>query len=348
MRISLNVSTLACAIALTAAACATPARQADETAPTRATGAVYTIRDTTILAVFDAAGVAASIQQATLGTKLLGTVTSVLVHEGDVVVRGQTLVRIDARELGAKSAQVSASVAEAEAMHRDAVTQANRIRALYADSAATRAQLDAVETGLARAEAGLRAARAAAEELGAVSSYSEIRAPFAGVVTKRFVDPGSFAAPGSPLITVQDVSQLRLTANAPPDVVSHLRRGQVIDAAVEGTAVRATIEGVVPSVAGNLYTVNARVPNASGRLLAGSTATLALPLGSRTATVVPRTAVTNEGDLTGVVLRTHEGDVRRWIRVGERAGDVVEVLSGLRAGDQVVIPYAKQPVDGEY
>ena len=82
-------------------------------------------------------------------------------------------------------------------MQADAEVQAGRIRALYADSAATRAQLDQAETGLARADGrAWPAARGMAAELAATASYAEVRAPFAGVVTRRFVDPGSFAAPG--------------------------------------------------------------------------------------------------------------------------------------------------------
>ena len=88
-------------------------------------GATYVVHDTTIDAAFDAAGVAAAIQQATLSTKLMGTVTDVLVREGDRVAAGQLLVRIDARDLSAKSAQAAASVAEAEAVYHDATAQSN-------------------------------------------------------------------------------------------------------------------------------------------------------------------------------------------------------------------------------
>ena len=339
MRISTNVpAPIGIVAALMIGACGSPARQAEQPTPSRLSGVVYVVKDTTLAATFDAAGVAAPLQQATLSTKILGTVTEVLVHEGDVVRAGQAIIRIDARELTAKSAQASASVADAEAMQRDATTQAKRIRALYADSAATRAQLDAAETGLARADAALSVARAAAAELGAVSSYAEVRAPFGGIVTKRFVDPGAFAAPGAPLVTLQDVSQLRLTANVAPEDAVALHRGVKIDATIEETVVRATIEGVVPAMTGNLYTINARVPNPTGALLAGGTATLSLPQGVRTALVVPRSAVSREGDLTGVTVRTAEGDVTRWIRLGRGAGAVVEVLAGLRPGDRVVVP----------
>jgi len=303
-------------------------------------GTVIVVRDTTIQATLDAAGVAEPFAQATLSTKLMGTVTEVLAREGDVVAAGQPLVRIDARDLTAKQSQVSAGIAEAEAVHRDAQVQAARIRSLYADSAATRAQLDAVETGLARAKAAVRQAHAGAAELDAVAGYAVIRAPFAGIVTGRFVDPGAFAAPGVPLIAIQDGRRLRVTATVTPAAARPLRRGTTLEGSIEDVPVKAVIEGVIPTGGGNLYTVNAIVENRGGALLAGSAATLAIPQGTRHAIVVPAVAIRREGDLRGVTLRRADGDAVRWVRLGATldAGDRVEVIGGLRTGDRVVLP----------
>ena len=326
--------------ALLAACAPRRSENAGASEPPVPTGAAVTVIDTTIAATLDAAGIAAPFQQATLSTKLMGTVVAVLVREGDTVFLGQPLVRIDARDLVAKEAQTSAAIADAEANQLEAVAQAGRIRALYADSAATKAQLDAAETGLARAEAGVRTARAAAAELGAVSEYAVVRAPFAGVVTKRFVDPGAFAAPGTPLVAVQDVSRLRITANATPDAVRSLRRGATIGATIEGRMVAAVVEATVPTSAGNLYTVNAIVPNRDGNALAGSAATLLLPLGQRRALMVPAAALRREGDLTGVIVRSDAGDQLRWVRVGYVNVRLAEVTSGLQAGERVLVPNA--------
>ena len=342
MKIRLDVIAGASAL-LVAAACSTSKPELPQAGPPRVAGTTYVVKDTTIQASFEASGIAAPVRQATLSTKLMGTVLSVEVHEGDAVAVGQPLVRIDARDLAAKEGQVAASIAESQAMYKEAQAQTGRIRGLYADSAATKAQLDAAETGLARAEAGVRAARAAAAELGAVSAYAVIRAPFAGIITKRFVDPGAFAAPGAPLIAIQDGRQLRVTANATPDVARGIRRGQRIDALIEGRPVSAIVEGVVPSAAGNLYAINALVENPGGTILPGSTATLRVPLGTRAGIVVPSTAVVREGDLTGVILRTPEGDRTRWVRLGESAGNMTEVSAGLRVGDIVVVPPAGVP-----
>ncbi|MEO7456011.1 MAG: efflux RND transporter periplasmic adaptor subunit [Gemmatimonadaceae bacterium] len=328
------------------AGCTTPRPDAGATATARMPGNAYTVKDTTVQSVFEATGTATPVRQATLSTKLMGSVLEVLVQEGDAVIAGQALVRIDSRDIAAKQSQVAASIADAEAMHRDAQVQAGRMRALYADSAATRAQLDVAETGLARSEAGMHAARGAAAELGAMGSYAVIRAPFAGIVTKRFVDPGAFASPGAPLVAVQDGVRLRITASATPDAARGLRRGQSLDATIEGRTLGAIVEGIVPAGAGNLYTINAIVANPGGHILPGSTATLLLPLGTRRALVVPASAVMRQGDLTGVTLRTAEGDATRWVRLGRTAGSAVEIDAGLRAGDQVVVPAAGAPTTG--
>jgi len=249
-------------------------------------------------------------------------------------------------------------------MYQDALTQAQRFRALYADSAATRYQLEQVETGLARAESGLRTAQAARAELDAVAAYAEVRAPFAGTVIRRHVDPGAFAAPGAPIVELQDASRLRISVSIPPAVGARLARGQRVDAEIEGHPVVATIEGVVPSSAGGVYTVNALVENTRSQFPAGGSATVRIPQGTRPALLVPANAVVREGDLTGVKISMGRGVEMRWVKIsteyrvpgsesrisedgypvsGARdsapsAEGMVEVLSGLRAGDVVLLP----------
>jgi len=320
------------------------ARQPPQAPAAEPAGRLVVVRATTIPAVLEAAGIAEPVQRATLSTRLMGAVTAVLAHEGQAVRAGQVLARIDARDLAAREQQARAGVAEAEAIHRDAVTQAGRFQALYADSAATRAQLDAAETGLARAEAGVRAARGAAREVDAMTGYAELRAPFAGVVTQRFVDPGAFVAPGSPVVAVQDGSRLRITVTVAPAAAAGLRPGMPLKARIEHATVDAVVEGVAPASAGALYTVNAIVSNARGQLPVGGAAMLRIPQGTRTGMLVPLGALVREGDLTGVRIRAPGGLELRWVRLGLPADSTVEVLSGLRDGDTVFV--ARSAVGG--
>lgn len=297
---------------------------------------MVTVRDTLLEATIAAAGIAEPIQRATLSTRLMGTVTAVTVREGERVRAGQVVATIDARDIAARRTQVMAGIAAAEAVERDAETQLARMRSLYADSAATRVQLDAAETGLARAVAAAASARAGAVELDAIGAYARVQAPFSGIVSRRFVDAGAFVAPGAPIVTIEDASRLRLRVTTTP-AAARLAAGTTVQGAIEGTAVDAVIEGIVPS-SGGTYTVNAVVSNSAGSWPSGGTATLRLPAGTRKGILVPVAAIIAEGDLVGVRVSGASGSELRWIRVGELHGDMVEVLSGLRAGDRVVIP----------
>ena len=298
----------------------------------------WTVQDTTIAETFEAAGVAEPIERATLSTKLMGSITVVLVREGDRVARGQVLARIDARDVDAKRAQVDAGISTAEAMYQDARTQAERFRALYADSAATRFQLDQAETGLVRAEAGLRTARASGTELDAVRDYAEVRAPFAGIITRRFVDVGAFVAPGASIVEVQNAARLRISVTVPPQSSAALRRGLPLEAIIEGRPARAIVEGAVPAPSGAVYTVNAIVENAEGTYLPGSAATLAVPAGVRRTILIPAGALVHEGDLTGVRVQTGSVTELRWVKTVARGTDsLIEVLSGLTSGDVILL-----------
>ncbi len=322
---------------LLAAACGSDEGHEVASEPVEPEGTEFVVRVAERATTLEAAGVAEPWAEATLSTKLMGAVLEVPVREGDAVRAGDVVVRIDARDLDAKAAQVNATLAQAEAAYREAEAHVERMRALYADEAAPKAQLDAAEAGYARAEAAVRAARAGGDELAAMRSYATVRAPFDGTVTARFVEPGAFAAPGAPLVTIQTASRLRVSASVAPSDARGVSRGDTLQATIEGVQATAVVEGVVPGAGGNLYTVNAIVDNRDGRFLAGSAASLALPRGTAPSIVVPATALVREGDLTGVHMR---GAGIRWVRVGRTVADSVEVLSGLRDGDRIVVPAA--------
>ncbi len=325
------------ALPLYVAACGAPAETPRAQSAVPAEGTLVAVRDTSIDATIDADGVAAPIAQATVSTKLMGTVVEVLVREGDRVTKGQPLARIDARDIDAKHAQASAAVAAAEAGQGLASAQARRMRALLADSAAPKAAVDAAESALQQADASVRAARAMTAEVDAVRDYALVRAPFDGVVTKRFVDPGAFAAPGMPLVQVQDVSRLRVTVTTTPAAARALARGARVSVTIDGYAVSASVEGVVPSPTGGVYVINAIADNPSGSLPSGASATVLIPAGHRRALLVPEGALVHDGDMTAVRVSRNGAAELRWVKVGTVRGTLAEILSGVAAGEQVLV-----------
>jgi RND family efflux transporter MFP subunit len=329
--------TILTAVALVLASCTRPA-----SAPLSVSLEVSSLEtvsavDTVITATVEAAGIAAPIKQATLSTRLMGTVTDVLVREGEVVRRGELLVRLDTRDLTAKDDQVRAGLAAAESQAAEAERYAVRIRALYADSAAPKALLEGAEAGLAQAQAGLARAHGAQRELAAIADYGAVRAPFDGVITRRFVDPGAFAAPGTPLVTVQDGRTLRISVTTTPDLARGIAPGRMIETRIEAVPAAARVEGVVPAPGGALYTINALVDDREGRYASGGAAVLLVPRGTRHAVFVPLATIARQGDLTGVRVLEAGAPTLRWVRLGAARGDRVEVLSGLQGGERLVV-----------
>jgi len=341
MRLSMRTAAFVLIALPVLAACAGDTPDAEATAvrtPISTEGLrAVAVTDSLLPDVSEAVGSAAPLLSSTLSTKLMATVSSVHVQAGDRVQRGDLLVSLDVRDIDAKASQASGNLQGAEAMLADAEVQVARMRALYADSAAPKAQLDAAEAGLARARAAVLGARGGVAEAAAVREYGAIRAPFDGVVTQRFVDPGAFAAPGAPLVMVQQSGSLRVTALVPPAAAMRVARGAKVEVSIEGIATTGTIEGVVAAPSGGLYTVNVIVANPDGAFASGGSATVLLPGGERTVRLIPANAVTREGDLTGVLVRANDVTERRWVRLGRSRGAYVEVLSGVNAGDMVMV-----------
>ena len=186
----------------------------------------------------EAGGLVAARTTTAIASRVLAPVTSVLVRPGDRVRAGQPLVRLDVSAMRADSAQRDAAAAaaaggvraatadrtSAEAARTLAQATYDRVAALEARGSATRQELDEATSALAAAKARVEAATArVAEATSAAASadaaghsariaaaYGDIAAPFAGLVTEKLVDPGTLAAPGVPLLRLEDTSAFTL------------------------------------------------------------------------------------------------------------------------------------------
>ncbi len=327
-------------VLLLAAACAREAAVPPAATDPAPAGMLVAVRDTTWPSYLEASGLAEPLERAVLSSRLMATVEDVLVQEGAAVRRGQVLVRLDPRDVRAGSGQAEAQLAAARAARDDAERTAIRLRNLYTDSAAPRAQMDQAEAMLARADAGLRAAEAGVASASAMASHAVVRAPFDGVVTLRYVDPGAFAAPGAPLVTVESTKQLRVRATIPAGAVGMVRRGQVLPGRLEGQEVSATVEGL-GRVGGSVQVLNALVGNPAGRFVSGSAATVLIPGEPRRAVVAPAAALVRQGDLTAAWRISGNRRALTWVRAGDVRDGVVEILSGLVPGDTVLVSQAE-------
>jgi len=274
---------------------------------------------------YRAAGTVRAARRAELATRLMGRVESVRVRAGDRVRPGQLLLTVERASLTAAQQQAAAALGQAALTLR-------RTERLYADSAAPLVQLEAARTAHAQAQA----------QAGAVQAdlaYAEVRAPFAGVVTARMADPGDQAAPGQPLLVVEDQAKREIVVTVPDEVGEQLREGEAATVEIgAGTRrVTARIEAVVPGADPRSPTVEVRLSGPAD-LAPGLAAVAELPAGGRSTLQVPASAIMRRGQLEGVYLFAPDSTLRlRWIRTGRQRDSTVEVLSGLLRGDIVAL-----------
>lgn len=302
-------------------ACA-PAESADRGAPVELLDVPAVRVDTAGAAgVYRAAGTVRSARRAELSTRLVGRVESVRVRPGDRVRAGQLLLTVERASLTAAERQAASALELATANLR-------RVERLYADSAAPLVQLEAARNALVQAEGQVRAVRA---DLG----YADIRAPFDGTVASRLVDPGDNAAPGQPLLVIEDRGAREIVVTVPDELRPWLRPGREIAVEIGAGRRRVTARtlAVVLGADPQSPTVELRLAGPAD-LAPGLAAVAEIPMEERAALLVPAGALVERGQLDGVYLFAPDSTLRlRWVRLGRVRGDSVEVVSGLRPGD---------------
>ena len=258
-----------------------------------------------------------------------GRVIQLLFREGQFVGRGAPLVKIDDAMLRAQRERALAD--------RDlARQQLDRVRKLREENAATPADLE-------RAEATARSATAALNLIQLQLQRTTVRAPFAGVIGQRFVSIGDYVTSASRLLSLQTVDPQRAVLEIPERHAGLLRPGQSVEfsvAAYPGQTFTAQVEFVDPVVQPSSRTilVKARAPNRDRRLSAGMFIEARLATSSRaSAVVIPEDAV-QPLRTANVVWAVVNGQAsRRVVELGARSQGTVEVVSGVNAGELVVV-----------
>ncbi len=294
-------------------------------------------------------------ESAVLSAQVMSRVQQVLVHEGDSVKAGQTLAILDDASMRASVDQAQAAVKAVQGQQAAAQTQADlaqstlaRYQQLQAQKSVSPQEMDEVSRRAQAAAAQVEAIHAQSQAAQAQEAsartmlgYTRIRAPFSGVITARMVDPGALASPGVPLLQVDSAGALELQTTVDESVITHVRKGMSIPITVDaapGTAISGTVTDIVPAAdpSSHSFLVKLTLPR-SAQLRAGMYATAAIPTGSHQAILVPRSAVLLRGSLNcAYVLDANSIAQLRYITLGSTQGDMVEVLSGISAGEKLV------------
>ena len=326
----------------------------------------------------EVAGTVRAKRSATASAQIAGTIVELSVEAGQTVKAGDVLAVLDVAAVRAQLAQAAAAQAQAVAAKAQAEAELSRASAdlaryakLLEQEATTRQEFEAVRAraqvaGSAKAVAEGRIAEAEAKiaETETRLGYASVKAPFDGVVTAKLAERGDLAQPGKALVEIADPAELQMEAMAPEAVAARMTVGGEYEVALDGgrAPVRAKAVEISPVADSASRTVLVKLPlppecgaviGSFGRLLAPAETGMA-------SVVVPESAVVVRGQLEMVFVVAGENknwkDPReqkipraamRLVKVGGTRGGEAQVLSGLPAGERVVVVGAAGLVDGQ-
>ncbi len=302
----------------------------------------------------DAVGTVRAAQTAQLSAQIVASVLQVKVAEGARVHAGEVLVVLDSapQRAGLEGANAAIQAARQEIVAADsesalAASTLKRYESLQEKRSVSPHEMDEVQARaksaaarrdmahaqLAQAEAGLAQARS-------MEGYTRIRAPFDGVVTAKLADPGVMAAPGVPLLTVEDTRKFRLEVTVDESKIAEVKLGESVPVSLNslGADMQAKVVQIVPAAdpGSRSFLVKLELP-ADARVRSGLFGRAVFAHGTRQAVVLPKSSVVQRGQLQGIyVVGGDKIADLRYVTLGRAAGDKVEVLSGLQAGERVV------------
>lgn len=271
-------------------------------------------------------------QRAQLAAKVMGTISELPITLGQRVNQGDLLAKISAPEISARVAQAQAQF---NATQRDLA----RERALLAKGASTTDLVRGLEDRFTQMEAMVR-------EAETMVSYTELRAPFTGVIARRFVHAGDLAAPGQPLLELEGTANFQIEAGIPDSLIANLSLGQPLAVEDAGNFSAAIVELSSSSDAqARTVTIKLAVP-ADAAVRSGQFVRVHVPAGQARVLLVPASAITASGQMLRVFIVENGRATLRLVKTGATRGDQTEILSGLDAGETVIVSPAPSLREG--
>jgi membrane fusion protein (multidrug efflux system) len=287
-------------------------------------------------------------REAVLRAQVSGSVLQTYADQGQAVNAGTVLARLDAT--GIQDAYLSARaglVAARNAADVAAKDLARNEKLLAAGAIAERDIDQSRRTSIA-AQAALEDAKARLATAEKAYRSTTVTAPFSGVVSERPVSPGDIVQPGTALFTVVDPSSMRLEASVPAEQLASIRIGVPVNFTVSGypgrqfvgriTRINPTADPTTRQV--RIYV---SIPNTGRALVGGLFANGRMSTATKLGLVVPQSAVDQRGTSPSV-MRVKQGKVEKVpVQIGltDKTSETIEVLSGLQAGDTLLLGAAQ-------
>ncbi len=307
---------------------------------------------TTSSKVIEIYGVVHPARQASISSRVMGPVVAVNTWAGATVSKGQSLIEIQPETSKGQVAQAEGALAQARAALAMAERNFKRFENLHAEKAASEVELDMARMQYDQAKGAVDQASGAVHTAKTVAGEAAVTAPFAARVVERLVEVGDMAAPGRPLIRLESLEGRQLWLSVREADIARLELNMRIPVTLDSRADHGTIEStvveIVPSADPATHTFTVKVDLGSIDVPSGISGRAAIPGDVVERIVIPATAVHSRGGLELVVVRAEDDSARtRAVTTGsELPNGQIEILSGIKAGDFVVIDTHGAVADG--
>jgi len=304
---------------------------------------VETVRRGALESVDHVLGEVRGGEEAEIAPRVSGEVREVLVREGDRVVRGAILARLDAQELDDALAAAEAEVEATGVAQAAQSASTSRDSILFVNNAISIEEWEHSRAVRAAASARFEVAQRHRDQAQARLGYAVARAPFDGVVSARAIDPGDMAVPGRPILRMVRQSSVRVRGEIPPALLAAVRRGTPVDLTLGDQRERAVVSRVFPAMQGtHLATFEVDLADPSPGFVAGATAGIDLHIQSGEGLLVPLDALLEGANGAHVFVVDQEAGGTSSLRVvavtvTTRSLDEAIVEGDLREGDDVIV-----------
>jgi len=289
-------------------------------------------------------GTLAPQRRADITPQVSGKLQTVNVRPGESVLAGQVIAQIDIRDLRLALNQQVANLNATKAQLTLARTQLDNAQALFDRGTGSKANLDSAQANVNALSAQTDALQTQVDTAERAIQNASITAPFAGIIASRSAEPGQSVTSGSPLVTLVDLSVMEVQAIAPLSDSASLKEGQRATLTVEGIpqqTFEASVDRISPVAIENTRSIPVflTLKNPDGVFRGGMFTTGSIVVDeAKDALAVPLSALREDkqGDF---VLAVADGKlVRQAVEKGRQwsTGNLVQILSGLKAGDVVV------------
>lgn len=289
-------------------------------------------------------------QRARIASRLMGYIKDLNVKVGQKVEQGQALFSIDSSDIRSQISQAQAAFQQAQAALTDAKLDFDRFEKLFKEDSVSKQQFDKVRLQYSVAQENLAAAKSGLNQAKSQLKYANVKAPFTGVIVEKMAVAGDLAAPGNPVLVIENLSSLSVQTEVSGELFAALRNGDTASVMIDDQP--SAMEGTIYTLIGaanprsRTHTVKLSLP-AVNNINSGTFARVSFTRGERQTLMIPKSAIVTRAGIDGVFVLQDGQAFFHMVRTGIEIDERVEVQAGVALGDKVLVSNNQSVLNGD-